>query len=89
MALLEGNSRALSISERTRALATALSKGTLKKFSDVGFLNCRMKLERKFSKALLCLSNFRKLCSCSAVGGTVFSPPFSSVPVTALIFSSF
>ena len=53
-----------------------------------GGLNCRMKLERKFSKALLCLSNFRKLCSCSAVDDTVFSPPFSSVSEMALRFSS-
>ena len=53
-----------------------------------GGLNCRMKLERRFSKALLCLSIFRKLCSCSAVGDTVFSPPFSSVPERALRFSS-
>ena len=89
ISLLEGIFGALSISESTRALATALSKGTLKKFSGVGCLNCRMKLERKFSNALLCLSNFRKLCSCSAVGGTVFSLPFSSVPATALRFSSF
>lgn len=51
-------------------------------------VNCRMKLERRFSKALLCLSIFRKLCSCSAVGDTVFSPPFSSVPERALRFSS-
>ena len=88
LALLEGASGALSISVSTRALATTPSKRTLKKWNCVGNLNCRMKLERKFSKVLLCLLNFRKLCSCSAVDDTVFSPPFSSVPEMALRFSS-
>ena len=86
--VLEGASGALSISVSTRALATTPSKRTLKKWNCVGGLNYRMKLERRFSKALLCLSIFRKLCSCSAVGDTVFSPPFSSVPERALRFSS-
>ena len=62
LALLEGASGALSISVSTRALATTPSKRTLKKWNCVWGLNCRMKLERKFSKVLLCLLNFRKLC---------------------------
>ena len=77
----EGTSGALSHLGEPVRWQRHSQKGTLKKFSGVGFLNGRMKLERKFSKALPCLSNFRKLCSCSAVGRNgVFSPSFSSAP---------
>ena len=39
-------------------------------------------------QSIAVLVELQELCSCSAVGDTVFSPPFSSVPERALRFSS-